>query len=76
MKRCIIMLMISLVMLSGCGKEDESVSLPEESYGVTVEEQATEQRALYFLSNDRYVVPKKMLLPMQEDRCCGRLQQK
>jgi hypothetical protein len=22
------------------------------------------------------VVPKKMLLPMQEDRCCGRLQQK
>lgn len=69
MKRCIIMLMtVSLVMLSGCGKEDESVSLPEESYEVTVEEQATEQRALYFLSNDGYVVPKQMLLPMQEDR--------
>ena len=69
MKRCIIMLMtVSLVMLSGCGKEDESVSLPEESYGITVEEQATEQRALYFLSNDGYVVPKQMLLPIQEGR--------
>ena len=55
-------------MLSGCGKEDEWVRLPEESYEVTVEEQATEQRAFYFLSNDRYVVPKQMLLPMQEDR--------
>ena len=55
-------------MVSGCGKEDESVSLPEESYGVTVEEQPTENRALYLLSNDGYVVPKQMLLPMQEDR--------
>lgn len=69
MKRCIIMLMmVSLVMLSGCGKEDESVSLPEDSYEVNVEEQPTENRALYFLSNDGYVVPKHMLLPMQEDR--------
>ena len=69
MKRCIIMLItVSLVMVSGCGKEDESVSLPEESYGVTVEEQPTENRALYLLSNDGYVVPKQMLLPMQEDR--------
>ncbi len=69
MKRCMIMLMmVSIVMLSGCGKEDESVSLPEESYEVNVEEQPTENRALYFLSNDGYVVPKHMLLPIQEDR--------
>jgi germination protein M len=59
---------VSLVMLSGCGKEDESVSLPEDSYEMNVEEQPTENRALYLLSNDGYVVPKQMLLPMQEDR--------
>jgi germination protein M len=62
------LMMISLVMVSGCGKEDESVSLPEDSYEVDVEEQPTENRALYLLSNDGYVVPKQMLLPMQEDR--------
>jgi len=67
-RRKIMLMMISLVMVSGCGKEDESVSLPEDSYEVDVEEQPTENRALYLLSNDGYVVPKQMLLPMQEDR--------
>lgn len=67
--RMMIMLTIAnLWMLLGCEKEDKQVSLPEESYEVDVVEQETENRMLYFLSNEGYVVPKNLLLPVQEDR--------
>lgn len=63
-----VLMMSCCFMLVGCGKEDYSEVLSDESYTFELEEQPTVKRELYFLSSEGYVVPNQLLLPVQEDR--------